>query len=106
MSFSFKISLHIDDINILYLIKEELKIGSINISKNNTYNTKSGNYVVNKFEDLVEVIVPLFKYARLRTIKRLDFEDWTKAIEIKKNSPLIRQNAYSISPEDFKLIIS
>jgi hypothetical protein len=40
--------------------------------------------VVNKFEDLVEVIIPLFKYAKLRTLKRLDFEDWTKAIEIKK----------------------
>jgi len=86
LNFNFKIGLHIDDINILYLIQKELQIGSITTclgwvinhlypAKAGPHGTKSGIYVVNKFEDLVEVIVPLFKYAKLRTLKRLDFED-------------------------------
>lgn len=90
LNFNFKIGLHIDDINILYLIQAlggELQIGTITTSGNKSSApcgsslsagseaTKSGIYVVNKFEDLVEVIIPLFKYAKLRTLKRLDFED-------------------------------
>ena len=87
LNFNFKIGLHIDDINILYLIQKELQIGNITTcfatgNKSSapygpslSAGTKSGIYVVNKFEDLVEVIIPLFKYAKLRTLKRLDFED-------------------------------
>jgi hypothetical protein len=104
LNFTFKIALHIDDINILYLIQQELQIGTISYSE--IKNTKIGTYMVNKFEDLLEVIIPIFKYAKLRTIKRLDFEDWASAIEIKKNSIQVRANAYSISPEDLDTILS
>lgn len=77
--FRFKISLHIDDVETLNIIKSKLKVGIVSIenSKNRCY------FVVNKYEDIRNVICPIFIKYTLHTSKKLDFENFNKAVLIK-----------------------
>jgi hypothetical protein len=59
------------------------EVGAIDISKVKSVAT----FRLNKFEDLRDIIVPIFCLYPLRTSKLLDFDDWMKAIYIKANSP-------------------
>lgn len=81
VKFRFKISLHIDDIEVLNLIKSKLKIGrvTVEILKHRC------SFIVEKYDDIRNIICPFFKkYPLLRsTKKKLDFEDFNKAVLIK-----------------------
>ena len=79
VKFRFKISLHIDDIEVLNTIRSKLKIGRVTAEKNRDRCA----FIVEKYEDIKNVICPLFKAFPLHTSKKLDFEDFYKAVLIK-----------------------
>lgn len=78
----FTIEVHVDDIDILYKIKENLGIGNVVITKTRS----SAKFYVEKFEDINFVIIPIFKQYPLQTTKYLDFADFLDAAFIKLNS--------------------
>jgi NADH:ubiquinone oxidoreductase subunit 3 (subunit A) len=88
VGFRFVIVLHLDDIEVLKYIKQELsslankEVGIIQISK--TKNLVS--YTIQKFDIIKELIIPIFNIYILRTAKYLDFKDWEKAVLLKINS--------------------
>lgn len=60
----------------MYKIQSFFKVGRVHESK------KSVCFMVEKFEDLVNVIVPHFKKYPLQSEKSIDFYLWSKCIEI------------------------
>nr|QBM09630.1 hypothetical protein [Dactylella sp.] len=82
----FKIKLHKDDLETLYYIQNLLsklvnrKVGVIVESK--TYNEVY--FSVDKFQDILEVIIPVFNYYLLTSFKFLDFIDFKSVANIKK----------------------
>jgi len=79
VKFRFKISLHLDDIEVLNTIKSKLKIGRVSIEKSRN----RCSFIVENFADIKNVICPLFKAFPLHTSKKLDFEDFCRAVLIK-----------------------
>lgn len=77
--FRFKINVHVDDKSILELIASTLKVGKAKISENGKYAT----YEVSAFQDILSVIIPIFNFFPLLTAKRLDFEDFQLAVNLK-----------------------
>ena len=75
--FRFKISLHIDDIEVLSLIKSKLGVGIV------TANEDHCSFVVQNFNDIKDVICPIFYTFPLHTNKKLDFKDFYTAVMIK-----------------------
>ena len=69
VNFSFKITLHIDDSAVLFLIKEKLGIGVVSI-KGNTC-----TFAVHSFQLIVDVLLPIFDKYPLITHKQLDYRD-------------------------------
>lgn len=80
--FTFKIDLHIDDIEVLEKIAKLLGIGTIYRSKIRNY----AGFHVYRLDDIVRVLLPIFEEFPLQTTKNLDFLSWKKAIHIKRNS--------------------
>lgn len=80
--FRFKINLHIDDLQVLNLIKSKLNIGRIIVEENRS----SCAFVVQSFSELKDVICPIFRTFPLHTSKNLDFQDFYTAILIKAKS--------------------
>ena len=66
----FRINLHIDDVEILYKIKEFLGVGKVVIGKS------SAVYVINNTADLINVLFPILDQYKLLTIKYLDYQDF------------------------------
>jgi len=79
VKFRFKISLHLDDIEVLHTIKSKLNIGIVTVE--NSRNRCS--FIVENYTDIKNVICPVFNLFHLHTSKRLDFEDFNKAVLIK-----------------------
>ena len=69
VSFCFKITLHIDDSAVLFLIKDILGIGVVSI-KGNTC-----TFAVHSFQLIVEVLLPIFDKYPLITHKQLNYRD-------------------------------
>jgi hypothetical protein len=67
--FCFKITLHIDDSAVLFLIKDKLGIGVVSI-KGNTC-----TFSIHSFQHIVDVLVPIFDKYPLITHKQLDYRD-------------------------------
>ncbi len=80
--FRFKICLHIDDLEVLNVIKSNLKIGKIIVEENRN----SCAFVVQSFSELKDVLCPIFTNFPLHTSKKLDFQDFYVAILIKAKS--------------------
>src|SRR5689334_3263634 len=91
----FIIELHKDDVEVLNKICKTLGIGNVNINGN------SAKFIVNKFEEIINVIVPIFKEFPLQTTKYLDFTCFLQAIMIKNkvglNSSLSQQEKDNIT---------
>lgn len=87
VKFRFKISLHIDDIGVLNIIRSKLNIGRVTIETSRD----RCSFIVEKYADIRNVICPIFNCYPLHTSKRLDFEDFNKAVFIKGeiNKPLL-----------------
>ena len=74
-SFMFNIELHIDDLNILILIKDILNIGNIRINKDKCTFTVSNR-------DGILVLIQIFDKYNLNTTKYLDYLDFKKAFNL------------------------
>ena len=74
----FSISQHKRNRGILYKIKDYFRCGTIRPNrKDNTY-----KYEVRSLQDLKNIIIPHFQKYPLQTTKRIDFEIFTKVIQI------------------------
>jgi len=76
VKFRFKISLHIYDIEALNIIKSKLNIGRVTVE----INRDRCSFIVKKYDEIRNVICPLFKSYSLHRSKRLDFEYFNKAV--------------------------
>jgi len=75
---SFSISQDKRNRGILFKIKDYFGCGTIRPNrKDNTY-----KYEVRSFQDLKNIIIPHFKKYPLQTTKKIDFEIFTKVIQI------------------------
>jgi hypothetical protein len=75
---SFSISQHKRNRRILFKIKNYFGCGTIRPNReDNTY-----KYEVRSLQDLKNIIIPHFKKYPLQTTKRIDFEIFTKVIQI------------------------
>lgn len=79
---NFSIELHIDDVEILHKIVQKLGVGAVHISKTR----QSAKFLVNIFEDINSVIIPIFNEFPLQTTKYLDFTSFKQAAIIKSAS--------------------
>jgi len=85
---SFRIKIHYDDRQTLEYIQKLLSelanrdIGIIVDSKNQ----HESYYMVAKFQDILEILIPIFSRYYLTTSKFLDFQDFKAAAEIRKPS--------------------
>ena len=85
---SFRIKLHWDDRQTLEYIKNLLsglvnrEVGGIVDSKNH----HESYYIIAKFQDILEILIPLFSKYYFTTSKFLDFQDFKAAAAIKKSS--------------------
>lgn len=93
--FIFQISLHIEDCAVLYTIREKLGVGVVSI-KNNTC-----SYRVCSFQNILNVILPIFDKYPLLTFKQLDYKDWRKAVLLKKKNQEYN-NSLSLTEDNFK----
>jgi len=74
--------LHIDDIEVLNIIKSNLNIGIIIVEEKRS----SCAFVVQDFSELKDVLCPIFNNFPLHTSKKLDYQDFYTAILIKAKS--------------------
>jgi hypothetical protein len=72
----------VDDVEVLQKIAIELGVGVVKIRKDRN----SAVFYVNKFNDIVRVILPIFQEFPLQTTKHLDFLSFSEAVLIKLNS--------------------
>jgi hypothetical protein len=79
--FRFKISLHIDDVEVLNTIKSNLNVGTVTLESSRN----RCSYIIQDYEEIKNVICPIFKAFPLHTSKRLDFENFFQAVFIKDN---------------------
>ena len=86
--FIFQIALHIDDINVLYIIRDKLGFGVVSINGNTC------SFHVHSFKVIVESLLPIFDNFSLLTHKQLNYINWRKAIMLKK---LEQENSRSLS---------
>jgi hypothetical protein len=95
--FIYQIILHIDDISVLYFIREKLGIGIVSI------NGTTCSFRVHSFQSIVDIILPIFDKYSLLTHKQLNYKDWRKAILLKKEA---KKNSASINVETFNKILN
>ena len=69
VNFRFRITLHIEDSAVLFLIKDKLGIGIVNIQGNTC------TYYVHSFQFIINVLIPIFDKYPLLTLKQLDYRD-------------------------------
>ena len=63
INFAFTIELHIDDIDVLYYIRDMLKCGTVRI----THNGKSALFGITGIHDLFNILIPIFDNRSLNT---------------------------------------
>lgn len=81
VSLSFKVSQHLRDELLLRSFIAFFGCGLFNYHSGKSKNG-SGVFIVRKFADISEKIVPFFKEHMIEGIKREDFEDWYKVVEL------------------------
>ena len=82
--FRFKISLHIDDVEVLNTIKSNLNVGTVTLESSRN----RCSYIIQNYEEIKNIICPIFNAFPLHTSKRLDFENFSQAVFIKDNPKL------------------
>jgi len=71
--------LHIDDLNLLKLIKKNLHCGHISISGNRC------NFFLNDQYSLINIILPIFNFIKLNSSKYFQFLIFEKAVNLISN---------------------
>lgn len=79
VNLKFSIEVHMDDVEILHKIADNLGIGKVTFSKTN----QSAVFSVNAFNDITSVLIPIFQEFPLQTTKHLDFTSFLEASLIK-----------------------
>jgi len=79
-TFRFAIKLHKDDKKVLDYINKKLGVGQVYLRNENA------EYVIEKFSNIKNVIIPIFIKNKLYSNKWLDFLDFYKAKELYKKS--------------------
>lgn len=82
--FRFKISLHIDDVEVLNTIKSNLNVGTVTLESSRD----RCSYIIQNYEEIKNIICPIFNAFSLHTSKKLDFENFSQAVFIKDNKKL------------------
>lgn len=82
LCFTYKISLSTNNLQLLYYIKSELKIGSVTIEKNR----KMASFRVRDSQKLNDIILPIFEKYPLFTKKYYDFIYFKEALNFKLKS--------------------
>ena len=82
--FRFKISLHIDDVEVLNTIKSNLNVGTVTLESSRN----RCSYIIQNYEEIKNIICPIFNAFPLHTSKKLDFENFSQAVFIKDNKKL------------------
>ena len=72
----FRIVLHIDDIQILYLIKNNLSVGTVRTSGDHCV------YSIGKVTDLINNLIPILDKHTLLTTKYFDYLDFKKVVNL------------------------
>jgi len=90
LKFTFRVVLHIDDRDVLEYIQKTLGVGTIHTSD------ACVTFAVQRFEDIVQVIIPIFDTFPLQTTKVLDYKDWRTAAMIKFQGPLSKDSLAKI----------
>ncbi len=80
VQYTYQISLHEDDIEVLKYIMNTLKCGHISRSKG------KANYFVNDLNSLLYIIIPIFNYVNLNSSKYHHFVSFAKAVELKREN--------------------
>jgi hypothetical protein len=80
VTFTFSIALHIDDKIVLEYIQKTLNVGSLHIVKNKP----AIIYTVSDYNSIKNIIIPIFGYYPLLTIKQLNFLNFKNAFLLKK----------------------
>lgn len=78
--FTYKISLTNKNIELLYKIKENLGIGTINIDKNIV------SYLIRDKKDLINIVIPIFDKYPLLTSKRFNYLKFKECLIISNNN--------------------
>lgn len=87
----FRIHLHVDDIEVLYRIRDYLGVGHVE-----TRHTTC-TFIIRKTQDIISILVPFLKKNKLRTTKYFDFIDFSRvAYLIKDNSSFVKNNIADI----------
>jgi len=94
--FIFQITLHIEDVAVLYTIRNKLGVGIVSI-KGTTC-----SFRIHSFRVIIEKILPIFDKYPLLTHKQLNYRDWRKAIILKK---LGLEESRSLSIKTFNKIV-
>jgi NADH-ubiquinone oxidoreductase chain 2 len=81
VSLSFKVSQHLRDKSLLNSFILFFGCGLFNYHSGKS-KLGSGVFIVRKFADISDKILPFFKEHEIRGIKREDFEDWVKVVEL------------------------
>jgi hypothetical protein len=79
---AFSISQHSRDRNLLNIIKNYLECGVI---ENVSTRPNSVNFVVYKFDDILDKIIPFFEKNHLFGVKLLDYQDFCRAAFLMKH---------------------
>ncbi len=81
ISLVFQISQHLLDAELMKSLVEYLKAGRLIFRNNHPLVV----YVITKFSDIEEIIIPFLQEYALRGVKKLEFEDWCQVATIMKN---------------------
>ena len=73
---TYQIGLHIDDLNVLKIIKNKLQCGHISISGDRC------NFFVNDRFSLIHIIIPIFDYVQLNSSKYSKYLIFKKAVKL------------------------
>lgn len=79
---TFSIKLRKDDYAILEEIKSYFGCGRIQFRKNTKKSKPQAVFVINKIDDLHDVVRPFFRTYPLRAKKQRDFKIWVHAVEL------------------------
>jgi len=93
--FVFQITLHVEDVSVLYTIREKLGIGVVTIQG------KTCSFRVRSFQVIVDNLIPIFDKYPLLTHKQLNFRDWKKAVLLKLEN---QKTTSSLSKETLEKI--
>jgi len=92
VNFLFRIELHIDDIQVLNIIRERLGCGVVTQSK-----TKNSAYlIISGTNDIINILFPIFEEFPLNTTKYLDYLVFKKVLELYKNKVHLTETGMKI----------